>query len=125
MILMFYLEEAVNMLPGSIILHVGVGVFPHHVIDGVHDIRHLLDRQKGGKEARINKTSPTASNSTQHAAFVQTGRARENGSGTSLVMQPSLLRSYRLKAQLSLSVMEPLRMMDRLITKSYSRTKKT
>lgn len=43
---------------------------------------------------------------------------------TSLVMQPSLLISYRLKAQLSLSVMEPLRMMDRLITKSYSRERK-
>lgn len=43
---------------------------------------------------------------------------------TSLVMQPSLLISYRLKAQLSLSVMVPLRMMDRLITKSYSRERK-
>lgn len=42
---------------------------------------------------------------------------------TSLVMQPSLLRSYRLKAQFSLSVMEPLRMMDRLMTKSCSRTR--
>lgn len=44
----FYLEEVVNMVLGSIIPHVGVGVLPHHVIDGVHDSSHLLDR-KGGR----------------------------------------------------------------------------
>lgn len=48
-----------------------------------------------------------------------------SSSSTSLVMQPSLLRSYRLKAQWSLSLMEPLKMMERLITKSYSRKKNT
>ena len=37
---------------------------------------------------------------------------------TSLVMQPSLLRSYRLKAQFSLSVIVPLRMIDKPNTKS-------
>lgn len=47
-------------------------------------------------------------------------RDREEAGSTSLVMQPSLLRSYRLKAQLSLSVMEPLKIMDRLTTKSCS-----
>lgn len=47
-ICVFYLEEVVNMVLGSIIPHVGVGVLPHHVIDGVHDSSHLLDR-KGGR----------------------------------------------------------------------------
>lgn len=36
-----------------------------------------------------------------------------------------MLRSYRLKAQLSLSVMEPLKMMDKLTTKSYGNKKET
>lgn len=47
--MMFYLEELVNMLLGSIIVHAGVGILPHHVIDGVHDICHFLDGQKERK----------------------------------------------------------------------------
>lgn len=62
----------------------------------------------------------------KHTTFLQTQSEKREGNdkSTSLVMQPSLLRSYRLKAQLSLSVMEPRKMMDRLITKSYSRKEK-
>lgn len=40
---------------------------------------------------------------------------------TSLVMQPSLFKSYRLNAQLSRSLTVPLKMMDRPNTKSWSR----
>lgn len=51
MTFMLYLEEAVYMLLGSTVLHVGAGVLPHHVIDGVHDIRHFLERQRKEKGA--------------------------------------------------------------------------
>lgn len=78
---MFYLEEAVNMLPGSTILHIGVGVLPHHVIDGVHDVSHLLDRPKGGKEAGTKKpknvTDIVQHNTTQSFhANTESGRER-------------------------------------------------
>lgn len=49
MTFMFYLEEAVYVLLGSTVPHVGVGVLPHHVIDGVHDICHFLEWQRGEK----------------------------------------------------------------------------
>lgn len=100
------------MLLCSAILHAGVGILPHHVIDRVHYICHLLDKKKKKEKSR-------AVNITQNSATVGV-----SGSHTSLVMQPSLLRSYILKAQLSLSVMEPLKMIDRLVTKSCSRKKK-
>ena len=50
MICVFYLEEVVNVLIGSVIPHAGVGVLPHHVIDGVHDVCHLLDRERRREE---------------------------------------------------------------------------
>lgn len=113
-----YLEEAVDVLPGRAVLHAGVGVLPHHVVDGVHDVRHLLGRPKREKKKR--KHHGCHVNTTRLSRDYE--RERENDSGTSLVMQPSLLRSYRLKAQFSLSVMEPLKMMDRFIMKSCSPT---
>lgn len=39
----FDLEEALNVFSWSIILHSGVCVLPHHVIDGPHDVHHLLE----------------------------------------------------------------------------------
>lgn len=66
------------MLPGSTVLHVGVGVLPHHVIDGAHDVSHLLDTTKGRKGSRDKKkkTLPTTNNTTHsfHANI-------ESGSG--------------------------------------------
>lgn len=72
--------------------------------------------ERGGEEIWAIQTSPETTNTTLGTTITET--QRENSLSTSLVMQPSLLRSYRLKAQLSLSVMEPLSMMDRLMTKS-------
>ena len=45
----FDLEEALHMISWGIILHSGVCVLPHHVIDGRHDVQHLLqsEGQKG------------------------------------------------------------------------------
>lgn len=63
MICVFYLEEIVNMLVGSIIPHAGVGVLPHHVIDGVHDVCHLLDRERGRQE---NRNESSAAKSFRH-----------------------------------------------------------
>lgn len=40
------------MLPGSAVPHVGVRVLPHHVVDGAHDVCHLLERQRAGGEGR-------------------------------------------------------------------------
>lgn len=39
---LFDLEEALHMFSWGIVLHGGVCVFPHHVIDGLHDVQHLL-----------------------------------------------------------------------------------
>lgn len=39
----FDLEEALNVFSWSIVLHSGVCVLPHHVIDGPHDVHHLLE----------------------------------------------------------------------------------
>lgn len=39
---LFDLEEALHMFSWGIVLHGGVRVFPHHVIDGLHDVQHLL-----------------------------------------------------------------------------------
>lgn len=43
------------MLPWSAILHAGVGVAPHHVIDGLHYICHLLDKktEAGGQQRQV------------------------------------------------------------------------
>ena len=117
-ICVFYLEEVVNMVLGSIIPHVGVGVLPHHVIDGVHDSCHLLDGGGGGGGGDMHISNITSNYQHNIRHNFHTNSERENSLSTSLVMQPSLFRSYRLKAQLSLSVIEPLRMMDRLMTKS-------
>lgn len=107
------LEEAVDVFLRSVlrsILQAGVSVLPHHAVDGVHYIRHLLQQKQIKKEKGAAET-------------VGVGRHKRWGvlGLTSLVMQPSLLRSYRLKTQLSLSVMEPRRMMDRLRTRSCSK----
>ncbi len=77
MICVFYLEEVVNVILGSAILHTGVGVLPHHVIDGVHDICHLLDRQKGGKEIGRNQASPRAADTKKDTALMQRQSERE------------------------------------------------
>lgn len=103
------------MLFRGTIFHVGVCILPHHVIDGVHYFCHLLEEQTEGKKCEKDMSCQCNKKKKKQAVI---------GWFTSLVMQPSLLISYRLKAQLSLSVMEPLRMMDRLITKSYSRERK-
>lgn len=58
-----YLEEAVDVLPGRAVLHAGVGVLPHHVIDGVHDVHHLLGRER-------EKTNNTVAKSTQRGSRV-------------------------------------------------------
>lgn len=75
-ICVFYLEEVVNMVLGSIIPHVGVGVLPHHVIDGVHDSCHLLDRE-GGEEIWANQTSPETTNRTLETQLSHKPRERE------------------------------------------------
>ena len=57
------LEEAFHMVSGGIVLHSGVCVLPHHVIDGRHDVQHLLqsEGQKGEniaqKEKNISKNT--------------------------------------------------------------------
>lgn len=39
------LEEALHVFPRSVVLHCGIRVLPHHVIDGCHDVQHLLKSQ--------------------------------------------------------------------------------
>lgn len=51
----FYLEEIVDVIIGSAVLHVGVGKLPHHVVDGVHDVCHLLVKKEGREELRKKK----------------------------------------------------------------------
>lgn len=41
----FNLEEGFHMISGGIILHRGVSVLPHHVVDRLHDVQHLLQKQ--------------------------------------------------------------------------------
>ncbi len=41
----FDLEEALHVFSWSIVLHSGVCVLPHHVIDRPHDVQHLLQRE--------------------------------------------------------------------------------
>lgn len=43
--MVFDLEEALHMFSGGIVLHSGVCVLPHHVIDGRHDVQHLLQSE--------------------------------------------------------------------------------
>ena len=40
------LEKALHMFSWSIVLHSGVRVLPHHVIDGLHDVQHLLKSEE-------------------------------------------------------------------------------
>lgn len=42
-----YLEKVVNMLPRGVVLYAGVRTLPHHVIDGAHDVCHLLEGKRG------------------------------------------------------------------------------
>lgn len=44
----FYLEEAVNMFLWSAVPHAGVSMLPHHVVDRVHYVCHLLNQKKRG-----------------------------------------------------------------------------
>lgn len=53
-----HLEEAVDMLPGSAVPPVRAAGRPHHVIYGVHDVRHLLHTHKGD-EGRLPGQFPT------------------------------------------------------------------
>lgn len=39
------------MFSWNIVLHGGVCVLPHHVIDGPHDVQHLLDRTRTGQKS--------------------------------------------------------------------------
>lgn len=36
------LEEALHMFSWCVVLHCRICVFPHHVIDGLHDVQHFL-----------------------------------------------------------------------------------
>lgn len=38
-----HLEKVLHMLPGCFLPHGRVGVFAHHVIDGLHDVQHFLE----------------------------------------------------------------------------------
>lgn len=46
------LEEALHMFSGRFVLHTGICVLPHHIIDRLHYIHHLLQREGEGKRAR-------------------------------------------------------------------------
>lgn len=52
-----YLEEDVHVLPGGVLPEHGVRVFPHHVVDGLDDVHHLLHRdteaQGGNPEVKL------------------------------------------------------------------------
>lgn len=37
-----FLEEVLHVLPGCFLPHGWVGVFAHHVVDGLHDVQHFL-----------------------------------------------------------------------------------
>lgn len=39
------LEEDLHVLAGRLLLEDGVRAFPHHVVDGLHDVQHLLEDQ--------------------------------------------------------------------------------
>lgn len=39
------LEEALHVFSRSVVLHCGICVLPHHVIDGFHDVQHLLESE--------------------------------------------------------------------------------
>lgn len=52
-----HLEEELHVLGGCAVPQGGQGAAPHHVIDGLHDLQHLLGRAQSG--AGVTKTSPT------------------------------------------------------------------
>lgn len=45
-ICVFHLKEAVDVFLRCAVLYTGVGILPHHVIDRVHDVGHLLDTKQ-------------------------------------------------------------------------------
>lgn len=46
------------MVSWSIVLHCGIRVLPHHVIDGLHDVQHLLEEDEWRKiSLRMQKLS--------------------------------------------------------------------
>lgn len=52
-----YLEEDVHVLPGGVLPEHGIRVLPHHVVDGLDDVHHLLHRdveaQCGNREGKL------------------------------------------------------------------------
>lgn len=43
-----YLKEDIHVLPGSILFEHRIGVFPHHVVDGLDYVYHLLEGDMEG-----------------------------------------------------------------------------
>lgn len=48
----FDLEEALYMFSWRFVLHCRICVLPHHVIDGSHDVKHLL-QSEGQKTKKL------------------------------------------------------------------------
>lgn len=127
-----HLEEPLHVLQGRVLPQDGVGVAAHHVIDGLHDVEHfLLGQERGGSLLRasdLQRRRPRpAGDASVGGIFLSCalgnsshtyGPSSPQWLRTSLVMQPSLLRSYKLKAQFSLSSVVPRRITDRPATKS-------
>lgn len=106
----WYLEEILHVFKCSIFFHRRISVTAHHIIDGPHDRQHFLW-----------KVTVRWWQSQTHACIKESMTSRLTH--TSLVMYPSLLMSYRLKAHLSFSVTEPRSRTERPITKSCQNTR--
>lgn len=72
-----HLEEELNVLGGRAVPWWGMGAAPHHVVDGLHDLQHLL----GAAEWSGDPCPPSAHSHLPSPPV------------TSLLMWPSLLRS--------------------------------
>lgn len=128
------------MLPWGLLSECRIRILAHHVIDGFHDIKHFLLGQ--GRKGSLFRASSLQikrirAHGRPHPLLGKHMLVRFSSSGpfapphtheispalqlshTSLVMQPSLLRSYKLKAQFSLSSMVPRRITDKPATKSW------
>lgn len=53
-----HLEEVLHMLPGCFLPHGWVGVFAHHVIDGLHDVQHFLEGRGTGLQGQQRALPP-------------------------------------------------------------------
>ena len=50
-----HLEEALHMLPWGLLPECRIRILAHHVIDGLHDIKHfLLDQERRGSLLRVS-----------------------------------------------------------------------